>query len=398
VSRPAKAPIAQLDRVLPSEGRGRTFESCWVRHFFQWLSPRRSPSRISRSHLCHSKGVNMASIRKRRDKWQVQIRQLGHQSLTRSFLNRKDAETWARQTEVSLDRGALISRDDKLKRLTVGDLLTRYGNEISPKKRGVAVELVRLTAMLTGKLADISLHELTPAILALHRDERLKAVAASTVRREFSILRHLFQVARRDWGVGLQGNPVELVRLPPSPRSRERRLSDSDFESLKAALVKTRNRLIEPALLFAIETGLRRGELLAIRWQHLDLDKRLLLVPLTKTGEPRTIPLTVAAMDVMKTLSKPEGEDRVFPLSPNALRIAWKRLTRRAKIENLHFHDLRHEAISRFFELGLTVPEVALISGHRDPRMLFRYTHIRPAHVGKRLDDLITIQQQKTGT
>ena len=134
-----------------------------------------------------------------------------------------------------------------------------------------------------------------------------------------------------------------------------------------------------------------------MKWSDIVPDQRLLVVPQTKTGEPRVIPLTAAAMAVLGTLSKQEHDDRVFALSANALRIGWKRVTRRAKIENLRFHDLRHEAISRFFELGLSIPEVALISGHKDPRMLFRYTHIRPAHVGRRLDDLIAAQSQPDG-
>lgn len=208
------------------------------------------------------------------------------------------------------------------------------------------------------------------------------------MRREFTILRHVLQVARRDRGIKFDGNPVDLVSLPASPRGRERRLADGELNSLLEALRSTRNRWIEQALRFAVATGLRHGELPAMKWGDVVLDQRLLVIPQTKTGEPRVIPLTAAAMTVLNTLPKRDHGDRVFGLSANALRIAWKRVARRAKIEDLHFHDLRHEAISRFFELGLTVPEVALISGHKDPGMLFRYTHIRPAHVGKRLDDL----------
>jgi integrase len=331
----------------------------------------------------------MASIRRRNDKWQAQVRRLGHQSVTRSFLTRKDAETWGRQTEVALDQGSLNVQDVELKRLTVGDLLRRYANEVTPRKRGATVEAIRLKAMARHKIADLALRELTSAKLASYRDDRLKLVASSTLRREFTILRHVLQVARRDWGINLAANPVELVSLPPSPRARERRLSDTDLVSLQAALTSTRNKWVEPAIRFGVATGIRRGELLAIRWCDINLEQRLLAIPQTKTGEPRLIPLTEAAASVLASLPRTSDQPKAFPLSANALRIAWKRLTRRAKIEDLHFHDLRHEAISRFFELGLSIPEVALISGHRDPRMLFRYTHIRPSHVGKRLDELI---------
>ena len=98
-------------------------------------------------------------------------------------------------------------------------------------------------------------------------------------------------------------------------------------------------------------------------------------------------------MQVLADLSPHrEDNDFLFPLSAEAVKLAWKRLNKRAGITGLHFHDLRHEAVSRFFELGLTVPEVALISGHKDPRMLFRYTHLRPADIAKKLENSYTYE------
>jgi integrase len=135
----------------------------------------------------------------------------------------------------------------------------------------------------------------------------------------------------------------------------------------------------------AIETGLRRGELLAIRWRDVNFNKALLHVPITKTGKARYVPLTDRAVEILKerrTDSATDGEC-AFPVSANAFRLAWERCKRRAEkagcagIGELRFHDLRHEAVSRFFEMGLSVAEVATISGHKDLRMLFRYTHLK---------------------
>src|SRR5690606_36470312 len=116
-------------------------------------------------------------------------------------------------------------------------------------------------------------------------------------------------------------------------------------------------------------------------------------IPITKNGHARTIPMSSEAIAVLNEMrdcmedEREEGrsEEYVFPFSDNAAKLAWQRLTKRAKIEDLHFHDLRHEAISRFFERGLSVPEVALISGHRDFRMLFRYTHLKPEELAKKM-------------
>ena len=127
---------------------------------------------------------------------------------------------------------------------------------------------------------------------------------------------------------------------------------------------------------------MRRGEIVAMHWDHINWDNGTLLSPDTKNGYPRTIPLTPKAIEVLKEL--PQKDTSVIGMTGNAIRLAWERLKKKAGATDLRFHDLRHEAISRFFEMGLSVPEVALISGHRDPRMLFRYTHLRAEDVGKK--------------
>ena len=110
-----------------------------------------------------------------------------------------------------------------------------------------------------------------------------------------------------------------------------------------------------------------------MKWDHLDTQSKALRIPHSKNGYSRSIPLSSGALAILESL-QPVSEV-VFPISANALRLNWQRIRRIAGIVDLHFHDLRHEAISRFFEMGLSVPEVALISGHRDARMLLRYAH-----------------------
>jgi integrase len=181
-------------------------------------------------------------------------------------------------------------------------------------------------------------------------------------------------------------NPIKGIRKPKADRARDRRLREGEWERLQEALSGARNHLLRPVVSFAVQTGMRRGEILGARWQDVNWDTSTLYIPVTKNGEPRTIPLTFEAKRVIADVWWAyRGDDRIFPLTAEAVKLSWKRLTKRAGITDLHFHDLRHEAVSRFFELGLTVPEVALISGHRDPRMLFRYTHLRAEDVAKKL-------------
>ena len=128
---------------------------------------------------------------------------------------------------------------------------------------------------------------------------------------------------------------------------------------------------------------MRRGEILNARWIDLNLKHRTLRIPVTKNGEAREIPLSLVALDTLHTI--PHGGEFIFPVSANALQLAWQRLKKQQGMPNLRFHDLRHEAISRLFERGLSLPEVALISGHKDPRMLMRYTHLRAEELAKKL-------------
>ena len=142
---------------------------------------------------------------------------------------------------------------------------------------------------------------------------------------------------------------------------------------------------MKPIIIIAIETAMRRGEILSMRWQHLGDEFTTLRIPTTKNGEERIIPLSSTARSVLKEIRK--DTELIFPTSANAFRLSWERIVAAAGIEDLRFHDLRHEAVSRLFEKGLSLPEVALISGHKDPRMLFRYTHLRAEDVVSKLND-----------
>lgn len=195
----------------------------------------------------------------------------------------------------------------------------------------------------------------------------------------------MFEVARDEWGVPFKENPLDKLQLRAPDQQRERRLKPGELDKLLECARHCRNPLIAPIIQFAFETGMRRGEILSITRDDVDCESRALLVPQTKNGQTRTIPLTRPALAVLLQRLG-EGHERLFPITANAFRLAWQRLKRSAGIGDLRFHDLRHEAISRFFEKGLSVPEVACISGHKDARMLFRYSHAIRERVLEKLD------------
>ncbi|MEQ1902076.1 MAG: site-specific integrase [Devosia sp.] len=326
----------------------------------------------------------MATIRKRGNRFQVQVRRQDRPAISRSFIRLNDAKEWARTIETEADRQGLVADRAPLRRLTLGDVLIRYRDEVAARQKSAATEIVLLNAFLRHPICLKSLASLAASDFSRYRDERLTVVAPTTVKREFNTVRRMFNVARDDWGLPLAENPVSRVRLVALDNRRERRLRAGEYERLMASAATRRQPLIAPIIVLAIETAMRRGEMLAMRWDHLDLERGQVTIPHTKTGRPRTIPLTAMAVSTMASL--PRTEDRIFPITPNALRLSWSRVVKAAGVEDLHFHDLRHEAISRFFELGLTLPEVAAISGHRDVRMLLRYAHASPEELAKKLE------------
>ena len=326
----------------------------------------------------------MATIEKRGPFWRVKIRRTGLPAQTRTFDNRTQAQQWARGVESEIDKGIVVDRRIA-QRLSLAEVLERYRREVTPTKRGAADENLRLKAMAQRPLARIRMSALTSSHLAAYRDERLKVVSGATVNRELSTLSHAIDTARREWDVYLPVNPCTLVRRPPQGRPRDRRLQGDEEKRLLAACGGARNRWLAHFVALAIETGMRRGELLGLLWDNVDLERRTALLPLTKNGDSRGVPLSSRAVDVLRALP-PSTNGRVFgELTREALKQSFNRAARRAGITGLRVHDLRHEATSRFFEKGLNVMEVASVTGHKTLQMLKRYTHLSATDLATRL-------------
>ncbi|MCC6207516.1 MAG: site-specific integrase [Gammaproteobacteria bacterium] len=332
----------------------------------------------------------MASFRKRGSyQWQAQVRKKGYPLQAMTFETRAAAESWARAVEVEMDQGRFVSRTEA-ETTTLMELLARYRDEVTPLKKSAASETTRINAMLRHPLAQRIVASLRGADMARYRDERLKQVQPATVKRDLVVISHLFEVARKEWGIPVH-NPVRDIKLPPSSRARERRLKpggpgqDSEETRLLKACCKARNRFLLPVVQLALETAMRRGELVGLRWEHVDLKRQIAHLPDTKNGESRTVPLSSAAVQVLRELPR-SLNGQVFPgLTTEAVKLAFVRARRNARLEDLRFHDLRHEATTRLFEKGLNIMEVASITGHKDLRMLRRYTHLRAEDLARKL-------------
>jgi integrase len=329
----------------------------------------------------------MATVNKRPSgKWQAMVRKDGR-SQSRSFSKRSDAVKWARESELRAEHvGLQDSAANAVGKMTLGQLLERYRDTITSAKRCADNETYAINGFLRScpRLARTLADKLTTADFIAYRDQRLRKMKPATVVRELGWMRHAIDIACTDWGQRLpEGNPVRQVRRPRIDNRRERRLQAGEWQALLDAVNEARLPLIRPLLRLALATGMRRGELLSMQWRHVDLDRCTVFLPQTKNGHARTVPLSPTAVQVLTDLQ--HIDERCIPLSGNSVRLTFERLRRRAGVVDLTFHDIRHEAVSRFVESGLSLPQVQMISGHRDLRMLMRYTHLQTEDIVAKL-------------
>ena len=324
----------------------------------------------------------MASFRKRNGKWQAQIRSIAVGSISKTFSLKSDAQHWALSKEQSIMVGHSVRPSRSL--YTLGDLLERYRSEITPNKKSYLAEDRRIRHLLRSNIAQQRLKNLTPGVFARFRDERLKD-GRRACQYDLVLMRHAFEIARKEWDFFDINNPLLGIRFPSANRPRERRLELGEYETLLKVAKSCFNPFVAPLIALAVETAMRQGELLSLTRNDIHLTDRIVRLEYTKNGERRDVPLSRPAVDIFSSLLKARNDFVIFNCSPSAVRQSWRRLCRRAKITNLTFHDLRHEAISRLFEKGLSVPEVALISGHKTPSQLFRYTQLRARDIVMKL-------------
>jgi integrase len=328
----------------------------------------------------------MASFIKRNGRWTARIRKTGYPETTQTFARKDSALKWSQKVESDPER-YLTTHLTANGLETFGDLLRRYEIEVTPTKKSRKKEQYRVRSLQTLWLSDVRLKDLRTHHINLFKEQRMKEVSSATVRRDLHLLSHIINKGRREWGLEhtFGTNPISLISKPRAPRPRDRRLEAGELERLLAAC-HSPNPWFRPVVLFAIETGMRRGEILSLCWENVHLGKRYVHLPDTKNGDSRDVPLSPQALELLRDLPMNIREDQVvFPLHFEALKSSWRRACCRANIMYLRFHDLRHEATSRFFEKGLNVMEVAAITGHKDLRMLQRYTHLRAEDLALKL-------------
>lgn len=277
--------------------------------------------------------------------------------------------------------------------MTVQSALEQYRERVSILKKGYEQEKYRVQQIARSFLGRKTVRKVSSVDVATYRDQRLqtinqrtqKHISAATVRLELSLLSNFFDIARIEWGL-CDANPVANVRKPKPPPGRDRRLTPREDRQILRYCFGHSNQEFYSIVVLALETAMRQGEILGLRWEHLNLKTRIAHLPETKNGTKRDVPLSIKARDMLIRLGV-KSNGPVFRYTSNGIKSTWRFMIKKLIIENLHFHDLRHEAVSRLFELGtLDMMEVAAISGHKSLSMLKRYTHLKAGKLVRKLE------------
>lgn len=331
----------------------------------------------------------MATFRKKGNGWEAAVCKNGVRK-SRSFPKKMLASHWAAELEKEISSG----KNNNFEKKNFGELLRKYADEVSIKKRGAQWEIRRLNALLRDDIAKVMLRDIGSADFASWRDRRLKSVSSSTVRREMNLISHAINIAIKEWG-WLPENPMKGVRRPAESAPRDILISQNKIDRLLFALgydyesenLDTVSSRVGAALIFAIETAMRAGEIAKLKWTDVDIEKQVAVLLETKNGSKRRVPLSLEAIRITEQLRTNDSE-LVFNITSSQIDSLFRKAKKMALITDIRFHDSRHTAITRMAgKSNINVLDLARIVGHKDLRQLQTYFNAPAEELAKKLDE-----------
>ena len=331
----------------------------------------------------------MATFVKTKRGWKSVVRRTGWPTQSKSFATKREAEDWSKQVEVEMTRGVFVDRAGNTK-LNLAAALARYQSAVTVgKKLSTQKAEIGRVKSLTEDLGRYALTSLTPQVVSKYRDQLTAAgLAPDTVRLRLALLSNLFTIANREWGLGLARNPCLDVTKPRSI-ARDRRLEPAELQRLFSEVRAHSNPMLAWIVELLYETAMRKSELLTLELRDVDVTRRIVRLSDTKSGTPRTVPLTPRAAlifaEAIANPLRPAGCTLLWPgqpgldgtVRPYEFTKLFVAAVKAARLKDFRLHDLRHEATSRLVERGLSDQQVSAITGHKSMQMLRRYTHLR---------------------
>ncbi len=327
----------------------------------------------------------MATIRKRKGRWYVEIRKVGYPKVYRTFFEKTTALKFAKDIETQMDKN-IFEDYSGTAGLTLKVLLIKYRNEITANKKGVDEETSKINVLLKNKVCLHSLMALRSHHLYSFKTEWSKTRSAATVNKYINLMSHAWTTARKVWGIALPPqNPFELVTLDKEAPPRDRVLTREEYQKLLQACSLSHYAYLKDAVEFAYLVGARQGEILRLKYEHINFERKVCTFYDTKNGEDRTVPLSDYILNILKNH---RFGPFVFNVLKRRLRKHFDIAKRKAGITNFRFHDLRACFCTNALLSGWTIPQVATVTGHKDWSQLKRYARIKADDLVDKINNL----------
>lgn len=339
----------------------------------------------------------MANIRELRNRkgvtsYSVQVRLKGFPTQHSTFSKLTDAKKWIQEVESAIRDGRYF-KTSEAKKHTFSEMIDRYIDQCVKDCQRYRKKKIAHLSWWKEQLGDYLLSDVTPSMIAAQRDTLLKQVtyrktkrSPATVVRYLASLSHPFTVAFKEWG-WIEESPMKKVTKPKESRGRVRFLSDEERMRLLEACEQSSSKYLYAVVVLAISTGMRRSEIMNLKWSDVDLSRGRIILHETKNGERRPVSLTGQALKTISDLDKVRRIDSqlIFPgvkrvKNPIVLRFHWELALKRAKIEDFRFHDLRHSCASYLAMNGASLSEISEVLGHKTLQMVKRYAHLSEMH------------------
>ena len=327
----------------------------------------------------------MANITKLKSgKWRVQIRS-HNKYISKSFLKKAHASMWAKEIEYQLDRDQYEDFSDTA-RISLGELITRYRDEITPHKKGRDTEKYKLNFILRHKIAKVKLLSLKAKHIIDFKKDISEGRAPSTINKYIHYIYTVWETAKLNWDIALPyRNPCELVKKEKVKDTIDRILSIEEYQDLLQACTTSNLAFLSDIVEFAYITAMRFGEITKLKTSNINFEKSTALLIDTKNGETRLVPLTSRALEICQ---KFRFREKLFDINRDKFRHYFEQACRRAKVKNFRFHDLRACAITNLFLNGWSIAEVSVVSGHKTWSELKRYTRIQPDTLVSKINEV----------
>jgi integrase len=337
-------------------------------------------------HSCSNEVIKMATFRKRLGKWEVRVRRFNNKTISKTFLEKEDANKWARDVEVKIEKG-LYEDLSQANTITLSELMQTYYRDVTVTKLGHSQEKYKIDKLCRQPIAKLKLSKLTPLQIRKFQDQCLLIYNPSTTNKYITLISVAIKHARQMLGVYLPNNPCDFVKRLKEPEFKADVIEDHEEELLLQEAERSKAKWLKLAIMLGIDCGMRRGEIIKLRREHVDFQNAT--AKLIDTKDPRkprsrNIGLSPRVIEEMRKLPiNIDGRIINCPSNDNFQHF-YSQLQRWTGIKK-SFHTTRHTFASRCAMNGWSIAEISAQGGWKNLSILKRYTHIKATHLSKKL-------------